>query len=330
MNTPAKFTNVDEALAHADSARELSLREQKLRALPKEMARLKHLEVLDISINPLQTLPTWLFELKALRVLNINCTGIKAIPAEIGALSELEELSVGGFDPITQLPAAVVSLPKLRKLDLTDATHLVSLPDLSAATALKELFLVRTQKLKNVDELLQQLPALDTLILNAVSLSTFPDEPGPLANLRSLQISETSITELPSWLGMLDKLEHLYIEDNEDLESLTDELGRLSALKDLYIGLSMTVPLPASLGKLSKLEQLSLVSCGLTEIPAWVFGLENLQRLYVGVNPLERLHSDFSKLKNLRHLDLGFHPNLCAQREQLRSWLPQCEILLEG
>lgn len=330
MNAPEQFTNIDEALEHAHSARELLLRDRKLNTLPDKIAQLTHLEVLDISVNPLHTLPKWLFELKTLRVLRMDCTGLDKIPAELGSLSALEELSVGGFDKFTQLPPTITSLHHLRKLDLTDASHLSALPDLSALESLQELFLTRTRKLANLPEALTRLPSLHTLFMDGVPRSVLPDKPGSLVSLRKCRLTETQVTELPSWIGSLDKLESLYLEDNEELSVLPEELGDLRSLRELYIGLAMPIPLPASLGKLANLEKLCLVSCNLTDIPEWVFGLTNLKILYVALNPITRVLPGISKLKHLQTLDLGYNPEVFAQRAEIQGWLPQCEVIVQG
>ena len=90
MKTQEQFTDVDEAVKHASTARELLLREQDLRTLPKKIAKLTKLEVLDVSANPLRKLPDWLFELKTLRVLHVHGTSLTEIPEAIGGLAALE------------------------------------------------------------------------------------------------------------------------------------------------------------------------------------------------------------------------------------------------
>ena len=339
MTPPTQFTNVNDALKHADSARELDLRDRNLRTLPKSIAKLTRLEVLDIADNPIRNLPDWLFELKSLRILDATSTTLEEVPAEINALAALEELYLRS-NPFVQLPATLTSLSKLCMLDLSGAWQLEKLPDLSPLTALQELRLAGMRNVTNLDEALAHLPPLSTLLLDDVPLTAFPDKPGSLTNLRDLTVASTSIQQLPRWIGSLDKLERFYFEFNSQIESLPDDLGNLRALRELYIGLSRRgptpksgpriIPLPRSLGKLVHLENLTLDSCNLEEIPDWVFDLTNLKTLHIGGNPLKRVSPSLAKLKALRTLYIGCKPAIYPQKEEIQSWLPECEIELTG
>ena len=155
-------------------------------------------------------------------------------------------------------------------------------------------------------------------------------EPGALAGLRHLRLSETELTELPGWMGSLDRLESLYIEDNEELEAVPEVLGGLGELRELYIGLSKDLPLPASLGRLGKLESLSLVSCQLTAIPEWVFELGNLKSLYIALNPITEVPAGIARLGKLASFDMGYNPEVLPQLEEIRRWLPACDVIIEG
>ena len=61
------FNNLQQALAQADTARSLDLRNQGLRKLQPSLAKLTRLESLDISANPLGELCTGLLVLTTRR-----------------------------------------------------------------------------------------------------------------------------------------------------------------------------------------------------------------------------------------------------------------------
>eukprot|EP00187_Rhodella_violacea_P017305 CAMPEP_0184722892 /NCGR_PEP_ID=MMETSP0314-20130426/23612_1 /TAXON_ID=38298 /ORGANISM="Rhodella maculata, Strain CCMP 736" /LENGTH=284 /DNA_ID=CAMNT_0027187581 /DNA_START=55 /DNA_END=907 /DNA_ORIENTATION=+ len=59
------------------------------------------------------------------------------------------------------------------------------------------------------------------------------------------------------------------------------------------------------------LKTLNLFFNELTQMPAWIADLENLEELMAGCNPFESVSAvDFSKLKKLRILDVGFGETL--------------------
>ncbi len=330
QDPPVRFDNLKDALNHPEDAFELILANRNLRALSPKIAELPNLELLDISKNPLGELPDWLFALPSLRLLFADATGITRVPDALGSLTDLEVIILGGFDRFTALPPSLTSLRHLRILDLTDATHLAALPDLTPLTELEALFLVRTRRLENVAEALTRVPPLRRLMLDSIPFTQLPPKPGPLSELRYLHLTGSNLTQLPSWIGDLQHLEKLYLEDNMSLESLPDALGNLTSLKELYIGLSLDIPLPETLGNLRNLEKLSLVSCRLDSFPEWIFRLENLQSAYIALSSVTAISPEIARLKNLKSLDLGYNPELYPQRAQLQAWLPNCEIYLEG
>jgi leucine-rich repeat protein SHOC2 len=323
------FKDVNEAIANASTARELILTDRNLRTLPKQIARLVNLEVIDISINELRRLPSWLFSFKKLRVLNISCTSLDHIPDAIGNLTLLEELYLGGFDGFTQLPETLGKLTHLRILDLRDANSLITLPScLSSMPAIEELYLVRTSNLVNVNDVITKLPKLRKLVMDDISLTSLEIKPESLDELQSLTISRTEITYLPDWIGSLQYLQELYIDSNSNLIAIPVAIGDFPSLRVLKIELKKLLAVPFDIGKLTHLERLSLTRFGFTELPNWIFDIASLKFLSLGLNPIENVTYDISRLRQLEKLYFGYNPKLVSQREQIEAWLPNCEVNL--
>jgi Leucine-rich repeat (LRR) protein len=321
------FTDINSAITLASITNELILKDYNLRSLPKEIAELVNLEVLDISVNELRKLPSWLFKFKKLRVLNISCTFILQVPNAIGDLISLEELYLGGFDGFTKLPETLGKLTNLRILDLTNANSLMALPDcLMSMQAIEELHLVRTSDLVNVNSVITKLPKMRKLVMDDISLTSFIIKPESWNGLQSLTISRTEIAYLPDWIGSLQELEELYLDSNSNLATIPAEIGNLSALRVLDIELNKPLSVPHNLTKLVHLERLVLTRFGFTEIPNWIFDLSKLKFLSLGLNPIESVSPDISLLLQLERLYFGYNPRLASQYKQIEAWLPNCKV----
>lgn len=92
----------------------LYLNHNSLSSIPPEIAKLRHLELLDLSGNNLTVLPTELGMCTQLRELYLFDNHITTIPAELGSLHQLQTLGVEG-NPLDQ------SLKQLVQKDGTQA-----------------------------------------------------------------------------------------------------------------------------------------------------------------------------------------------------------------
>lgn len=97
-----------------------------LTELPKPLAELKHLEVLDLSRNMITQIPEWIGDFKYLRKLYLYNNLIEALPESISKLTNLQSLDLG-LNKLTQLPESISSLVNLQRLDLY-GNELTSLP----------------------------------------------------------------------------------------------------------------------------------------------------------------------------------------------------------
>ncbi|GIJ67256.1 leucine-rich repeat domain-containing protein [Virgisporangium ochraceum] len=159
----AAEAELDALLERADEVTELDLSERRLRAfpekvlrfpnlrrlslagndglgkVPKAIATLTALEVLDLSDTGLRKLPKAIGALSRLRALDISDNRFRRLPDTLGDLAELRELRIRRLS--TGFPRAVTRLPRLRVLDLS-LSVLDELPDdLLQLSTLEELYL---------------------------------------------------------------------------------------------------------------------------------------------------------------------------------------------
>nr|ADE80950.1 NBS-LRR class disease resistance protein [Oryza sativa Japonica Group]ANO81528.1 disease resistance protein [Oryza sativa] len=93
--------------------RYLGLKGTRIRKLPQEMRKLKHLEILYVGSTRISELPQEIGELKHLRILDVRNTDITELPLQIRELQHLHTLDVRNT-PISELPPQVGKLQNLK------------------------------------------------------------------------------------------------------------------------------------------------------------------------------------------------------------------------
>jgi len=348
------------------SLKKLMVKGCKLGALPSELqccASLEELTIRDwselIHINDLQELSSlqrleirgcdklisidWhgLRQLHSLVELEITtCPSLSNFPEDdcLGGLTQLEELSIGGFsEEMEAFPAGVLN----------------SIQHLNLSGSLKALRIYGWDKLKSVPHQLQHLTALEILYIRGFNGEGFekalPEWLANLSSLRHLWIyncknlkympSSTTIQRLSKftalgiegclhlsancrkeddWLGSLTQLEHLLIGGfSEEFEvfpagflTSIQHLNLSGSLKSLVIGgWDKLKSVPHQLQRLTALEELDIRNFNGEEfeeaLPEWLANLSSLQSLaIIGCKNLKYLPSStaiqrLSKLKTL-------------------------------
>ncbi len=123
----------------------------------------------------------------------LDSNQLTALPAQIGALNNLQELSLNS-NHLTALPAQIGTLNNLRELYL-DSNHLTALP-------------AQIGTLNN----------LQWLYLNSNHLTALPAQIGTLNNLQRLYLDSNHLTALPAEIVKLN-LFFLSLEQNPNLLS---------------------------------------------------------------------------------------------------------------
>jgi leucine-rich repeat protein SHOC2 len=127
--------------------------------------------------------------------------------------------------------------------------------DLSAFKSLTELSLRKTG-LTTLPDSVKSLPRLNWLDLGDNKLADFPD-PALLARLKTLYLSDNTISNLPPAIGTLTQLTYLNLDRNQ-LTALPAEIGGLQALTYLRLNGNKLAALPDSIGTLKNLKRLYL------------------------------------------------------------------------
>jgi Leucine-rich repeat (LRR) protein len=137
LSKTEEYTNLDSALKHPEQVIKLVLKKQHLKSFPKEIARLKNLQYLDISKNTIEELPEEIGQLTQLQYFICSKTGLLRLPKEIGDLANLRYINVNQNE-LESLPPQFGRLSKLEIADMWSndlADFPESLGDLKALKA---------------------------------------------------------------------------------------------------------------------------------------------------------------------------------------------------
>ena len=220
---------------------DLYICDNRLEALPGDVAELGHLRTLNLSGNRLTSLPTEIGELARLRVLNAANNRLNRIPSEIQKLRELEYLYLH--------ENSIVSLPE-------------SFGDLAGIT---ELYL-QNNRLVRLPANMGSLSRLRQLAVNGNEISTLPSTIFRLPYLTALNLSKNHMAVLPSELGRLGELDNLNVSSNR-LETLPSSIVSLQKLRRLNIAFNRFSGLPATVEQW--LEELLDKGCIVMRRDSW-------------------------------------------------------------
>lgn len=129
------------------------------------------------------------------------------------------------------------------------------------------------------------------------------DEVPNLANLRTLDLSNNQLTEIPASIGNLPRLQYLILRHNQ-LTTLPETIGELTNLTYLDLSHNKIESIPADIGALSKVRVLSLNHNLLSTIPEEMGGMSDLVGLRLENNHLTTIPATIGNLHWLRTLRL--------------------------
>ncbi|KAI9194071.1 hypothetical protein LWI28_002873 [Acer negundo] len=187
-----------------------------------------------------------------LEILDLGqCTSLLEISSSLQYLSKLDSLYLNGCKSLRGLPDCFSGLKSLRYLNMFGCSYLKMLPDMScyiehfdlSETAIEELSpaienlsklvvlsLHKCSRLKSLPSNICKLKSLEHLCLSyCPKIDKLPDEIGILESLKTLDVVETAIREVPSSIVHLNNLETNGLKD-----VVEDVLQKLESLATLW------------------------------------------------------------------------------------------------
>ncbi|WP_339137475.1 MAG: COR domain-containing protein [Candidatus Electrothrix sp. GW3-4] len=238
----------------------LDLRGCRLRELPPEIGRLRHLMHLDLSFNSLTELPEEICLLTRLTELDLSDNHLADPFPIIRCLRSLTSLDLSG-NQLRSLPPETGYLTGLTHLDLRD------------------------NRLSEIPPKISKLKRITILGLSGNQLTELPPEIGHLHSLTIMDLSFNRLQALPPAFCDLTTLIHLDLSDNR-FEELPKEILRLTGLSNLDLRGNRLQELPQEITQLTNLNTLDLSDNQLSGLPARIVELTSLDSLYLEDNPL--------------------------------------------
>jgi hypothetical protein len=273
---------------------------------------------LYLGSNQLQgSLPAQLGALANLEELSLSHNQLSgAIPSSWGSLTNLQVLETEGNQLAGSLPDSLGNLGQLRTLNLSQNLIEGVIPAELGALAHLELLNLRGNQLDGaIPTTLGNLTLLQILRLGENRIEgAIPGALGGLDELVWLELGPNQLDgQIPAELGSLPTLERLDLQDNQLSGAIPAQLGDLAALRRLDLqGNQLSGSIPASLGDLAQLSSLRLDGNRLEgTIPPELGQLRQLTTLNVANNALAgEIPSGIADLAQLRShpdTDLGYN-----------------------
>ncbi|MDA3050048.1 hypothetical protein OFO03_03740 [Campylobacter sp. JMF_02 ED1] len=181
---------------------------RKLKSIPDEMANLKNLQLLNLSLIAQKEFPKWITNLQNLEYLS---TSFENFPQNFSNLQNLKILSISNVSQENFME--ILKLHNLEDLQLNDS-NITTIPDEIENLANLKRFEYTRGSLKTISPKIANLKNLETLLIyDNKDLSALPENIGELTKLRDLNIGFTGITKLPSSIVNLKNLFHIDILD---------------------------------------------------------------------------------------------------------------------
>jgi Leucine-rich repeat (LRR) protein len=125
--------------------------------------------------------------------------------------------------------------------------------------------------------------------LSKAKLHEFPPDLAKIVDvLRSIDMSDNKISEIPVNIGAFVNLKHLSLNRNH-IEVLPDQLGSLTKLESLSLAGNRIRTIPASVQKLKKLKDVNLSENQITNFPLVFCGLPNMVVLNLANNKIQEI-----------------------------------------
>ena len=258
--------------------------------LPDDFENLSNLQYVDFSDNFITHLPDGFGNLSNLQHIDFSRNKLTFLPDSFGNLRELQT-AIFTNNYLLTIPDSFNKLKHLETLNLSKQVQYYQKNTL--------------KKFNTFPNVICELKSLKTLDLSNNFIKNLPDSFGNLTNLTTLDIGDNKLNFLPESLSHLKNLRTLSVIHNR-LKSIPEGIGNLTNLRLLDLSANRQVQsVPDSFSKLIGLQELYLEGTGIVNLPSEIMELPNLT-LGLTKNQAESF-SNYTK--NLPNIKIILYPN---------------------
>lgn len=169
-------------------------------------------QALSVRNNKLTAVPASLGQLSMLQVLDLQHNSISSF-ASVAKLEKLENLDIQ-YNNLETLPQGTPLVADGTRIVSFFGLSFISGTGLGSLKSLKRLHL-KYNHIKELPREIGDLDKLEELDLEGNRLTGLPTEISKLKNLHKIYLSRNMLAELPDELGQLKSLEELFLNDNQ-------------------------------------------------------------------------------------------------------------------
>ncbi|CAI5986972.1 unnamed protein product [Closterium sp. NIES-64] len=240
--------SIPDSFQHLTSLRSFSLLSFGLKRLPEHvMGAMTRLEKLLLRWLSLHNLPDTICFLPLSSLYIRRCNLLTSLPDNLGALIQLQTLTLFSLPELCCLPESVGGLKQLRSLELNHV-GLLQLPETIGSLTISSLSIHSCAALTSLPNNLGTLVQLETLKLHWLpNLCALPESVGTLQRLKTLRIEQVGLLELPESLctgSVRHSLMRLHLCGCRELRRLPPQLAMLTRLEELDTACTRLQSLP--------------------------------------------------------------------------------------
>lgn len=208
-----QFPSIQQAMSNPDSVIEIDITYEKMNQELKDFngtfLPFKNLKVLKFSGHPLNgELPKEVAQLKNLEVLELRSCNAKIIPPDIGELIQLKTLALNGNN-IERFPIEMSKLVNLEKLDVGLNRDTTTIMEMLCHFKKLQYLNIEASLFYTIPPCVMELKELKVLIASYCYLSTLPDNLGNIKQLEELHIHNSDFVNTDAELEKLAGLVNL-------------------------------------------------------------------------------------------------------------------------
>ena len=208
-----EMTEIPEQLSNLSTLEYLTLRRNKISALPETFHKLRNLRRVEIESNNFTEIPRVLLGMKSLICLNMNDNPICRVEYFPPEWEGMRSLSLTGAQ-LEAVPPTISNLRRLQCLNLSN-NQLTKLPESIGQITNLTYFAVRDNKLTSLPKTLVKCLAMKSLNAECNLLTSLPCGWTKENNLHVVIVSLNQLTAIPRSFANIDSLRLLDLTDNQ-------------------------------------------------------------------------------------------------------------------